>query len=71
MQVFRPSRPQCHELFEWVLELTEFGSPPDAVPVPGTFDTLSYDIESARAEVSYIIWNREPKTIAFVEILSY
>jgi hypothetical protein len=71
MRTFRPTRRQCHELFEWVLDLIEQGPPPDAVRVPGTIDVLSYDVETASAEVFYLIWHGEPKTIAFVEILSY
>jgi hypothetical protein len=34
MRVFRPSRAQCHRLFDWVLDLIEDGGPPEADPVP-------------------------------------
>jgi hypothetical protein len=71
MRVFRPSRAQCLQLFDWVLDLIEDGSPPDASPVPGSVGTWSHNVESARAEVVYIVWPGEPRTIAFVEILSY
>ena len=71
MRTFRPTRRQCHELFEGVLDLIEQGPPPDSVRVPGTIDVLSYDVETASVDVSYLIWHGEPKTIALVEILSY
>jgi hypothetical protein len=71
MRVFRPSRAQCLQLFDWVLDLIEDGPTSDASAVPGKFDTWSYDVERARAEVVYLVWPGEPKTIAFVEILSY
>ena len=39
--------------------------------VPGTLGTLLFDIENARVAVAFLVWPGEPKTIAFVEILSY
>jgi hypothetical protein len=71
MLTFRPSRPQCHELFDWVLDLIEDGPPADATPVPDSAGTVLYDVESARVAVAYLVWPGEPKTIAFVEVLSY
>jgi hypothetical protein len=71
VRTFRPSRDQCHALFDWVLTVIEAGPPPHPEPVPETVDTFSWDIESARAEVAYVLWYRGPKTLAFVEILSY
>jgi hypothetical protein len=71
MRVFRPSRAQCHRLFDWVLDLIEDGGPPEADPVPKSIGTWSYNLQSAQVEVVYIVWPGEPKTIGFVEILSY
>jgi hypothetical protein len=71
MLTFRPSRPQCHELFDWVLDLIEDGPPAEATPVPGSVSTLLFDIENARASVAFLVWPGAPKTIGFVEIVSY
>ena len=41
------------------------------LPVPRSIGTWSFDVQSAQVAVVYIVWPGEPKTIGFVEILSY
>ena len=64
-----PTASQCFELFNWVLDVTEFGPPPEPLRAaePGV---LVHTVEGARLNIFYVEWpNRS--TIAIVQFISW
>jgi hypothetical protein len=64
-----PTGSQCFQLFNWVLDVTEFGPPPDPVRAaePGV---LVRTLEDARLNIFYVEWP-DRSTIAVVQFLSW
>jgi hypothetical protein len=64
-----PTASQCFELFNWVLDITEFGPPPDPLQAadPGV---LVHTVEGPRLNVFYVEWP-DRSTIAVVQFISW
>ena len=64
-----PTGSQCFQLFNWVLDVTEFGPPPDSLRAaePGV---LVRTLEEARLNVFYVAW-ADGSTIGVVEFISW
>lgn len=64
-----PPGSQCFQLFKWVLDITEFGPPPDPLRAanPGVH---VHTVEEARLNVFYLEWP-DRSTIAVVQFISW
>lgn len=64
-----PTASQCFDLFNWVLDVTESGPPPEPEPAaePGV---LVQTVEGARLNIFYVEWP-DRSTIAVVQFISW
>jgi hypothetical protein len=67
--VFHPSGTQCYQLFDWVLDVTEWGPPDDADWAAGV-EVRVYTLADARLDIFYVEWP-DRDVIALVDLLSW